>query len=499
MKTLIPIITLLIGAFSVNAGIIEVGAGKQYTRLQTAAANAKPGDTILIYEGIYSGGDYIENLKGTPQSWIYIRAVKAGEVIFRGNTQAFHLTDPEYLHISGLIFEQQTSNGVNIDDGGTYDTPAHNIWIENCEWRGMNASGNNDELKMSGVDSFQIRKCIFRNGSTGGSLVDMVGCHIGGFTENVFENGGSNCIQAKGGTSNILIYRNKFVNGGERALNIGGSTGLQFFRPLDVKYEASNVRVYSNIFIGSTAAIAFVGATLSEVRGNTIYKPGRWTIRILQETVGNGFEPCGRNEFSDNIVVHSSQQPALNIGGNTAPETFIFSHNLWYNPDNSSWQGPNTPASNDMNKLIQLDPKFVDTVGFHLQETSPAKGSGSGWAELYLDYYGRRFAPYNGSGFNRSRGAVEYYPLSGVNNSEEFVAYTFAPNPAMGTLAITVPENERNKVSEIVLIDMVNGSLHPVKVSATDNHLLIDVRHVDEGAYFVRINYKIIGRIVVLH
>lgn len=497
MKKLYCFVYFIFATYPLFATTLEVGNGKTYNRLQAAAVAAKPGDTILIHEGVYSGGDYIENLKGTSEAWIYIRAIATGSVIFRGNTQAFHLTDPAYLHISGLVFEQQTGNGVNIDDGGTYDTPAHNIKIENCEWRGMNASGNNDELKMSGVDNFQIRKCTFRNGATGGSLIDMVGCHKGGFEENIFENGGSNCIQAKGGTSDITIYRNKFINGGERALNIGGSTGLQFFRPIDVKYEASRIAVYSNIFIGSTAPIAFVGSILCDVRGNTFFKPGRWAIRILQETVGNGFEPCGRNAFSENIIVHNSSQPAINLGANTAPETFTFTFNLWYNPDNNSWQGPNAPASGDPAILI-ADPKFVDTIGFHIQANSPAKGSGSGAADLFYDYYGREFAPYNGSGGNRCRGAVEYYPLTSISDFDIENEYSIFPNPVNSSVNIIHQKFIEKQIVSVVCIEVISGMKFPVPFIVHGSTIQFDTFSLYQGKYSVIVDGENVGSITVI-
>ena len=335
--------TLLLCA---SARTLEVGTGKQFARVQHAAAQAQPGDTILIRAGVYGGGDYISELQGSANAWITIRAATGESVIFRGGSQAMHLSDPAYLRIEGLVFEQQTANGVNIDDAGTFDTPAHHLIIENCEWRSINATGNNDELKLSGLDDFIIRNCRFANGSTGGSLVDMVGCHRGVFERNVFENGGSNCIQAKGGSSNIRIEGNRFLNGGQRAINIGGSTGLEFFRPQGINYEAKSIEVYSNIFVGSQASIAFVGAVECKVINNTIIRPTRWAARILQETTAPSFLPCGNNEFRNNIIVYGNTGTvAINVGANTAPETFSFSNNLWFNPDNASWSGPNTHLS----------------------------------------------------------------------------------------------------------------------------------------------------------
>lgn len=384
-----------------DKNILEVGPGRQFDRLQSATLKAKPGNIILIREGIYGGGDVISNLKGRDTAWITIRAATGENVIFRGGSTAFQLSDPAYLIIEGLVFEQQTSNGVNIDDAGTFETPAHHIKIIDCEWRSMSATGNNDELKMSGVDEFLVKNCHFSNSSEGGSLIDMVGCHKGVFEGNYFENGGSNCIQAKGGTFDITIQRNRFVNGGERAINIGGSTGLQFFRPLQTLYEASDIKVWSNVFIGSTAPVAYVGAVNCEVVNNTFINPGTWALRILQENNNPGILTCGNNIFRNNlIVIPATGSPVINIGPNTNPGSFIFSNNLWYNSVKPFWSGPELPVS-ETGQILNADPQFLD-VQYHLKSSSPAIGQGYPVQLPENDYFGKRFAA------NRVIGAIEY-------------------------------------------------------------------------------------------
>ncbi|MBK9248183.1 MAG: hypothetical protein IPM69_08755 [Ignavibacteria bacterium] len=495
---------LLLTAFLISSPYslsrtLEVGTGKTYTRLQAAAQQAQPGDTILIYGGVYSGGDAIVNLQGNANNWITIRTENNESVIFRGGSQAFQMTDTRYVRINGLIFEQQTGNGVNLDDGGTFDSPSHNIIIENCEWRSMAATGNNDELKMSGIDTFTIRNCRFLNGATGGSLIDMVGCHKGIISDNHFENGGSNSIQAKGGSGFITIERNKFVNGGERSVNIGGSTGLPFFRPVGANYEAKGIDVYSNIFIGSAAPIAFVGAIDCFVVNNTIYRPGRWAIRILQETVGNGFLPCGNNHFSENIVVFATAQPAINIGGNTAPETFTFGINLWYNPDNSSWNGPNTPTPEI--RTIRDNPRFKDSVRFELTSTSPAIGQGTGIITPSRDFYSKEFAPAPGifPARNRSLGAVEYYPPMSVEEPSEVIKILTTPNPASSTVTIMISEIETD-IRRIKLYNGITGELIQSElISAEKGAVSVDVSRVAAGVYYLENNGHVVGKIVVVH
>lgn len=380
-------LSIKIICFSIGFGIFlplsakthHVGLSQTYTSLTQAVAVTVPGDTIMIHAGSYSGGLSIVNLHGTATNRIHIISAPSETVIFNGGVNSWHMTDAAHVLVRGIIFQQQTGNGFNVDDGGSYSTPSHHIVFESCTFRNIQATGNNDLLKMSGVDFFEIRNCTFLNGSAGGSGIDMVGCHEGLISGNRFENQGSNSIQVKGGSKNIRIANNFFKNGGQRSLNLGGSTNLQLFRPLDARYEAAGLTVYSNIFIGSDAPIAYVGCIETEVTNNTIYLPQKWVIRILQETVDTSrFYLCGNNSFSNNIIYHDSRVSSdCNIGSNTNSQSFSFSNNLWYHSQNQAWAGPVLPVT-DVNCIIGKDPLFNDAASddFTLKKLSPATGKG---------------------------------------------------------------------------------------------------------------------------
>ena len=424
-------------SFSANSQLLEVGPGYPYESLAEAADVAVPGATILIHEGTYPGGVFIENLQGTINDWIYIFAAQGETVIFEGGTNALQFTDAAYLQIHGIIFQHQTGNGVNVDDGGSYETPSHHVTFDHCTFRDINASGNNDLLKLSGVDFLEIRQCTFQNGASGGSGIDMVGCHDGSIYDNHFENQGSNSIQAKGGTRNIRIEGNLFKNGGARAVNLGGSTGLQFFRPLNAPYESADLKVYSNVFMGSEAPIAFVGTINTEVVNNTIYLPTKWVMRILQETVDTSrFPPCGYNTFRNNIIyIDNRVNVECNIGPNTAPETFTFSNNLWFHSENSNWPGPDLPAT-DVDNIIGEDPLFEDipSENFALLENSPAIGNGLDVSEPDIDFALKWFLS------PRSIGAHEGGEITGIENiipSKELPFKAF-PNPVNELLSISL-------------------------------------------------------------
>ena len=369
------ILLLLVFPILLTANSLEVCPDCEYTSITQAANEAVPGDTILL-NGTFTRGDKVTELKGTPENWIHIIGIN--DATYDGNTTAIQLSDCEYLYISNITIQGQSLNGMNIDDAGTYDTPTHHIIIENCTFRDMASTGNNDLLKLSGLDNFEIRNCVFQNGSAGGSGIDMVGCHFGIINNNYFENMGSNCIQAKGGTHDVSIERNMFINGGFRGINIGGSTGLEFFRPQDANFESRDMEVNSNIFVGGECAVAYVGTVNSSVFNNTIIGSRKWVFRILQETVDpNRFLTCGDNSFFNNLVLmDDSLSRTVNIGPNSRPETFFFSNNYWYHIDNNEWNH-NLP-SEDNNPILDENISLTEKYGYNIypEKNSVLVGAG---------------------------------------------------------------------------------------------------------------------------
>jgi hypothetical protein len=412
-KMKVLFVLLLLFPFTSTFGLVRhVGTQQPYPNLQSAANVSHPGDTILFHAGTYPGGEYISGLQGTDSNWITILAENQGGVIIQGGSNAWQLSDPAYIKIEGFVFQGQTGNGVNIDDAGSYNTPADRITISNCIFRDMNASGNNDLLKLSGVDHFKVEHCTFLNGASGGSGIDMVGCHNGIIEQNRFGNMGTNAIQMKGGSQYITVERNFFKHCGDRTLNLGGSTGLAYFRPQDATFEAADLNVYSNIFIGSEAPIAYVGSTRVKVVNNTFYLPERWVVRILQETVDpTRFIACGDNYFENNIIYQGNISTETNIGSNTRPQSFIYNNNFWYNYQNPSWAGPSIPVT-DPGLIKNQDPQFTDISNddFSIGTGSPATGIISGYTVPEHDYFENIFRNI------RSAGAIEGNPIAAVVN-----------------------------------------------------------------------------------
>jgi hypothetical protein len=232
------------------------------------------------------------------------------------------------------VFDGAMGNGVNVDDSGDVDSPARHVVLRDVVVRDVGPRGNCDGIKLSGVEDFQVVDCRVERWGDGGSGVDMVGCQRGVVERSHFVGPGgeqANAIQTKGGSREIVVRRCRIEDPGGRGVNIGGSTGLDYFRPRDAAYEAAEIMVEDCEFLGGVAAVAFVGVDGALVQHNTIYCPRKWAVRILQESTAERFAPCRRGRLVNNVIAFraSDVRQAVNVGPGTAPETFEFAGNLW--------------------------------------------------------------------------------------------------------------------------------------------------------------------------
>jgi Right handed beta helix region len=361
--------------------------------LRAAIASAKPGTMIEIAPGEYEGGLYAKDLRGEKDKPIVLTAEDAkNPPHFSGGATGIHLSNPVFVELRDLKFSGCTANGVSLDDGGQFSAKNRGIVLRGLRIANIGARGNQDGIKLSGIAGFRVENCeVERWGSGSGSAIDMVGCHDGLIVGNRFrhvealqETGGSG-VQAKGGSSRIVIRENRFEHAGQRALNIGGSTGLPFFRPMLDRWpkdiplcEARDIVAEGNTLIGSLSPVCFVGVDGATVRFNTIYQPAKWPFRILQENKQPGFVACRNGIVSDNLIVFTGSSGAINIGGETAPGTFRFARNHWYCIDRPERSRPELPSEED-GGVYGVDPQFenAETLDLRIKAGSKAQGKGA--------------------------------------------------------------------------------------------------------------------------
>ena len=192
-------------------------------------------------------------------------------------------------------------------------------------------------------------------------------------------------MQCKGGSDDIEIRWNRLVDAGARGVNMGGSTGFQYFRPPlsknGISFEARDIRVIANVIEGSQASLAFVGCLDCVAAHNTLIEPGKWLLRILQETKsqqGYTFAPASNGLWVNNLAwfQRAKVKVDVNIGPDTEANTFVFSNNLWYAHDKPSASKPKLPSA-ESGGVAGDNPAFINgKTGYEIGANSPAAGTG---------------------------------------------------------------------------------------------------------------------------
>ncbi len=366
-------------------------ADDPFATIAFAAAHAVPGTAVRVHAGTYAGGGFITDKAGTAAAPIWIGGAP-GEPrpVIVGGSEGLHFIRARYMIIHDLEVHSAANNGINCDDGGDYDDPlaSHHLLFRDLYIHNIGGSGNQDGLKLSGINDFAVLDCeiAFCGGAMSGSGIDMVGCHHGLIARCYLHDLSAHAVQCKGGSEDVDIRWCRLTEAGERGINIGGSTGFEFFRPplspSMPNFEAKNIRVVANVIEGCTASVAYVGCVDSVVADNTVVDPHNWIIRILQETVSGGgftFLPCGNNSFINNLVYfdRSDLSTYVNIGPNTAPATFTFAHSLWYAHDNPALSAPTLPVA-ETGAVIGENPLLANPAAgdYSIGADSPAAGAG---------------------------------------------------------------------------------------------------------------------------
>lgn len=323
------------------AATIEV---RDAASLKEALPKLKDGDVLKIAPGEYPGGHSISNV-----AKLSIEALDPkSPAHFKGGKQAWHFSRCPGLKLRHLKCSGQSANGINLDDGGKRDQAVEGIVLEDLVIEDIGPKGNFDGIKCSGLKALRIERCTISG--WGGQAIDLVGC-----SDAVI----SNCTitgkegfsqhtgpQFKGGSHKITIEGCTLINAGERPIHVGGSTGMDYFRPAGANYEAKEVIVRNNRIEGGMCACAFTGARDVEFTGNTIVRPRKWIFRILQETTEAGFLPCGNVRISGNAISFRREQVGteINIGSGTEPESFRFEKNRWFAEDRPADSKPKLPV-----------------------------------------------------------------------------------------------------------------------------------------------------------
>ena len=374
-------------------------ASKPFKTLSRAVQDLSPGTAIYLHAGMYAGGLYFADIRGTAGSPIWIAGAPGeSRPIIQGGGDGLHFVRPRYLVIQNLEIRDAAGNGINIDDGDEVGNAeaARFVVLRGLTIRdtGVRPSGVADCLKLAGVNDVVVFHSTFgRCGSGPGSGavgVNGVGVHRVTIAFNQFAANGYGAVQVKGGSDDIDIVSNFVRDAGWRGVNMGGRTDPAAFRPpltaSRPNYEAARVRTRANVFVGGEAAAAFTGCVGCEFSHNTVVSPSKWIVRVLQENTSAGqytFAPASAGRVVGNIFYFRRADlntgEDVNVGPGTDPASFSVTGNLWYAYDAARQSAPRLgPMASDSGSLVGVDPEFVNVGAgdYHLRRTSAAIAAG---------------------------------------------------------------------------------------------------------------------------
>ncbi len=319
--------------------------------IQHAADAANPGDTVIVNDGVYTGGSNVVTIgrSGTASAWLVFRAAHRWGAAVDGRTNASAVgfeINGSYVRVEGFEVRGTSRYGIDAYNGHDVDVAGNHV-------HDVGHVCTDDVGGRVGIDAYARNLTIERN------VVHDVGR---------FGPGEQGCSPS---TSNWQNHDHGIYQGSEYA------------------GQSDNLVVRNNIFYHFTHgwAIQRYDGSGTSVNGLTI--------------VNNTF--VGANPWRDgqiiiatgasNVVISNNMfyQPAtagiwFDTGGLT---NVTVSNNLSFGAAVSTGLSGVASASN----LVNVDPRFMSVSGldFHVQSGSPAIGAGMTLSSVPNDFdgYGR--------------------------------------------------------------------------------------------------------------
>ncbi|RXK61679.1 hypothetical protein ESA94_01290 [Lacibacter luteus] len=264
---------------------------KSIAELQQAINTAKPGDVIVLMNGVYTTtADILINVTGTKEKPIIIEAEVAGKAEITG-ASGFNLVSPAaHIIIRGFKFTHAASKA-RCSAGSSF-----------CQWTNniFETPGTGDYLTIAGSDH-EIHYNTFQNKDSLGKFIAIKGV-------------GSQIAER------LHIHHNYFKKQKNQG-NRNGAEALQFGLS-GFSLSSSNSLVEYNLFEdcdGENELIS-VKASRVTVRYNTIRNcPAQFTLRHgnFNQVYGNYFiNTPGLRIFGDDHLIHSNHFENCSIGIN---------------------------------------------------------------------------------------------------------------------------------------------------------------------------------------
>ena len=303
---------------------------RPFPGLEEAAPRATPGTRIVLAPGNYPAGVTLSDLRGTATAPIWIEGPATGDrAALEGNNFGLHLESPQYLVIRNLDMKgNMTGAAFNIDDGVLTDR----VTADHVEIAHVRVERAAAAFRLTGVDNIRLLDIDIDAGQRG---VQLAGVHHGIVADIRMHAISEHGIKISAGSTDLDVRRNR-IEAAQRALWLGGGTGITEFRPplgTEGNYEAADIRFTNNVIVGGQPVIVCGQCTDSLIASNLIRGDDRTSIvfnLVDEHGVVGGFVASGKLRVLNNVI-EAQKTPSTWFGATQEQsDTCTFSHNLWY-------------------------------------------------------------------------------------------------------------------------------------------------------------------------
>ncbi|MCH7546339.1 MAG: hypothetical protein IID30_08050 [Planctomycetes bacterium] len=373
-------VCLVVLTQTVGAGQILIAPGQAW---EDIALQAKPGDEIILMPGTHRAVT-IKNLRGTKRRPIIIRGLDAkNPSIIDAKTYGIRLVRPRYVNLSDLNIVGALVNGILIDnsappgkarkpdEGKEPDEPYGNIILKNIHVERTGVRGQRHAIFLIGMANIRIEAC--RITGWAGSGIEIVGCTEITIRETTFTGlkdfAQLSGVRIRAGSTNVEVSTSRFENCGLSGVCVGGASNLnEFFPKPDPKaqegsiYEARQVRIDRNTFLGGATAITMTHCERAEIWRNTIIRPEYYVFCLLQTHNNELVGPTRRCTIGGNLISWQKEDLVkfFLIDDEVDLKTLKMDPNLWWTNESaqSLLRLGQIPADTRIQQIFDVDPKL---------------------------------------------------------------------------------------------------------------------------------------------
>lgn len=286
-------LSFVIFVFDAEAAILEVGQGKTYSTIQAAADVAQPGDTVLVYDGNYTG--FMIQNSGTALAPITFKANGSNVYITSRNpytsdainVESWNANPANYIIIDGFKISNSPRDGIRVV-GGRGVIIRNNI-ITNSQRFGI-LSGWTPEIQiLNNISSNNNEHGIYVSNS---NVIDDIPIVRGNIVFNNRQNGiqinGDICEGGDGLIRKAIVENNIIYNNNWKGLSLISISDSIVQNNLiynnGISAGAGGIHIVQQV---ACPDIGIVYSNNNSVINNTVVEPRIAAIRINANNVNN--------------------------------------------------------------------------------------------------------------------------------------------------------------------------------------------------------------------